>query len=612
MKNKRIIPLFITIVIIIAIVAVIGLTWLLKKPEPPLKRMAPTITKGTQISEILEPDDSFEASLLENIPSGTLIKFSPKGELVISPETSGKKGIFFTFAVKSKNKEEITTTIQLKKRKIGLLKLQKFSGKQYSHSFSRELTLKKSDEIIIEFQGNGSAVLNTPVIYEIIPEEKRKYIFAIALDTLRDDRIGTQRNGIQMTPSILKFKHDAAVFANTYAQSSWTLPSFTSFFTGLYEFNHQITRTTSLEKDKPLLMEQISDKFFTVNFNAGLWMEGKFGFSRGVDFFSVMSSPTDSYGGKVLFKSALDFLKKTNLPSVFMFLHTYQIHSPYAPPQKYLQKVLPDSKYQKLDSFFYKKQFNRGVAPEVRQAMEELYEVEIFAFDHFFQQFIHQLKELGIYDRSMIIFFSDHGEEFYEHKGWAHCHSLYNEAIKVPLFIKFPGNRYKGKVIKTNAGVIDILPTLIDFYHIDTASLNIPLDGTSLMPLLTDGKWEREHLFSSTSVTWLVKNIPPKFAVIKDNYKLIYNFPYSQESLDYFSEFGLPPSEDEMMVFDLSQEPDELNVMEETRKKSIMKEFIPLIKNIKEKIRTAMKRKRHATIHLTPQERKKLESLGYL
>ena len=543
-----------------------------------------------------------------HIADGQVLHFKGSGILTLSPEIRGKKGIFFTFQAVATDSGKIRTSIYLD-RKGKLIKLKTYLGHSYYHSFFREMKLMKQDRFRIEVQGNGILVANRPVIYDIVDIDKRKYVFVIALDTLRYDKVGATRNGVDLTPHISEFRRDCCEFTEAFAQSNWTLPSFMSFFTGQYEFNHQITRNSSLSADNPFLSRDLSKRFFTVNFNAGLWLKGKFGFSRGFDLFSVLSSPKDSLGGKVMFAQALDFLKRIQAPSVFMFLHTYQIHSPYAPPERFLKQVSEQSEYKKLDSFFYKKQFKNDVAPNLRLAMETLYDAEILAFDRFFGDFIRSLKDLNIYDRSMIVFLSDHGEEFYEHQGWAHCHSLYNEVIQVPLFIKFPGFRFKGKKIWENVGLIDVLPTVMDQYRI---SPNPQVDGLSLMPLLKGQAWDREQLLSSTSVAWLVRQIPPKLSLLRNRFKLIYNFRFTPEDLDYFAEFGTPPEVDDIQLFDLGKDRSEVSELTGKEKVRQLNHFRSELIRMKKTIVTVMKRKRLKNVTLSEEEKEKLRSLGYL
>ena len=110
-----------------------------------------------------------------------------------------------------------------------------------------------------------------------------------------------------------------------------------------------------------------------------------------------------------------------------------------------------------------------------------LYKAEIEYFDSEFGKFIDYLRSKNIYNRSLIFLFSDHGEEFFEHKGWGHGHTLYNEVSRIPLIIKFPHEKYRGKRISSNTGIIDIFPTLFNYLGIETT---YEPDGRSLMNLI--------------------------------------------------------------------------------------------------------------------------------
>jgi choline-sulfatase len=590
------------------LLAMIIVLWVTGPKKPTLTRIHFSILHTDPKIEKKDVPPDTDSQIRENIPLGRTLTFKSRGSLILRPEVEGRKGIFFTFKVISFGSDQVKTTIYLKRKKKEYV-LKNYLGTTYYHSFVKELTFLKDDAIGIELRGNGTIVVNRAVAYDVLEKEKRSYVFIIALDTLRHDKVGFSRNGVQLTPNISRFKKDCCDFFDTYAQSNWTLPSFMSFFTGLYEFNHQVTRDTSLEPSLPFLIEALSKKFFTVNFNAGLWLQGKFGFSRGFDFFSVISSPTDSRGGEKLFDRTIHFLKNTNVPSVLMFLHTYQIHSPYAPPEEFLKKLAPPTEEKKMDSFFYKKQFRVDIPQETRMFMEILYDAEILAFDHFFGEFIASLKDLGIYEQSMIIFLSDHGEEFYEHGGWAHCHSMYNEVIRVPLFIKFPGNKFRAETVHENVGLIDILPTVMDFYQI---KMDRKVDGMSLMPLLEKETNNRSRLFSSTSVSWLVKQIPPKFAILDGHFKAICHYEFSPENLDYFSEFGTPPETEKIQFFDVQADPNEISPVSHPQSQRLLNRFRKKINDIKNQIDFIVKKNRSKNVILSDEDQKKLKSLGYL
>ena len=108
----------------------------------------------------------------------------------------------------------------------------------------------------------------------------------------------------------------------------------------------------------------------------------------------------------------------------------------------------------------------KPLSKTMRENIINMYDADIEFLDHWFGYFIDELKKMGIYKKSIIIFLSDHGEEFYDHGGWDHGSSLYNEQIRVPLFIKFPESQYQNKRITNNVSLKDVFPTLLEFLKI--------------------------------------------------------------------------------------------------------------------------------------------------
>jgi len=94
------------------------------------------------------------------------------------------------------------------------------------------------------------------------------------------------------------------------------------------------------------------------------------------------------------------------------------------------------------------------------------------------------LKTRGLYEDSVIVVLSDHGDEFYEHGRFNHGHSLYDELIRVPLLIRFPGGAFGGRRIATPVELIDVVPTVLDFLG---HPMPDDLDGTSAWPLVQRG-----------------------------------------------------------------------------------------------------------------------------
>jgi arylsulfatase A-like enzyme len=122
---------------------------------------------------------------------------------------------------------------------------------------------------------------------------------------------------------------------------------------------------------------------------------------------------------------------------------------------------------------------------------------------------------------------SDHGEEFYEHRNWGHDHSLYNEVAHVPLLIKFPKSKFKGTVILHEVGLIDVMPTILAYYHIPLHPKAPPVDGVDLTRWINGEPLQRE-IISSISSGYYYRRDAFKIAIISNNTKLICNIPYEK------------------------------------------------------------------------------------
>lgn len=478
----------------------------------------------------------------------------------------------------------------------------------------KKMKLAKGDRLIAKFKGHGIAYLSKPVMYRQKPVIERKNIILVATDTLRWDMVGAKIKGKSLTPHLDEFKKDCAVFQQTYAQSPWTLPSFMSLFTGLYEYNHHVDTHRPLELSVPNLVQPLSQKFITWGYHSGMAMRKRWGFSRGFDYYHKLFQTGALFpkAGQTLFRKALWHLDEAQFPQAFYFLHSYQVHDPYTPPGEYLEKLNPNPLYRKLDVV------NQGapwktympVKKELKESMEELYKAEIHAYDAYFGNFIAGLKERGLYDNAMIVFMSDHGEEFYEHGGWAHSHNLYNEIIRVPLFIKFPGNGHKNVSVNTAVGIIDVLPTIMAYYGVETR--DIDLDGKNLLPLLKgENISSREYLVSSIAESRYIDNIPPKFALLKGDYKVIYNHKFSPDNLAYFKDWGLPPEVPGVEVFNIKEDPgdnNDLSAQMADLVKKVMPKLIEINKILRKNILEQQKNKKV----MDEEVKEQLKSLGYI
>lgn len=555
---------------------------------------------------------------LDGIPTldGCYFFLKGKKQIKIKPRMRGDVGFYsFVHFRGLRRKDVIDMSIRLysqgKSREVYRVATRHMAQPVFS-----DLSIKKSDMLVFQFKGRGAVYFSPPLLYRKAPAiepSKRRLVIMIGGDTFRGDQVGAKVNGVPLTPNIEAFAKDAVRFDNAIAQTSWTLPSFMSLFTGLNEYNHGVGIKHALPLDKPFLVQNLAKEFITIGFHGGKVMNPRWGFSRGFDYYKHFAPAGALYprGGRHVFNKGIETLKEKKFPDLFLFLHTYQVHAPYAPPLKYLHRLNKKPRFERLDIVNVNK-FEKTYLPvreDKKRALMELYQAEILAFDAFFGEFTAKLKKMELYDDAMIILLSDHGEEFFEHNGWGHSHSIYNEQVHVPLLIKFPKSKFKDKRIRRIVGLVDVMPTVLSYFNIKYPQR---LDGENLMPLLTDGHIERKkHVVTSISTGRNFDILPPRIAIFEEPYKLIYNEAYTRGAIDFYKKFAKPPIPPRFQLFNLSQDPGENNNTARSHKKikdRLMKILIKSRNLMMKRIAELGKSKKE----IDSEARKHLKSLGYL
>ncbi len=557
---------------------------------------------------------------LEEIPSvnGCYFYLRGKKQVGITPTVTGNTGFYTYLYFESLSKNNVIDfTLEIHREGENRI-ISQMAVSKASRPFFKDLETKKGDLLLLKFKGRGIVYLSQPIFYKKITGKgipRGKHIIFIGVDTLRGDQIGKHAGNIPLTPNMDRFITDAVYLENTYAQTSWTLPSFMSLFTGLNEYNHDVGIKDALNPDKPYLIEQISKEFITFAYHGGKVMNSRWGFSRGFDYYKKFQPAAALYprGGQHLFRKAVELLEKARFPNLFLFLHTYQVHAPYTPPEEFLHQLNKTPKYKNLEAVNYNEPAKTylPVDDRLKYSLKELYQAEVLAFDTYFGEFVRKLKELNIYDNAMIVLMSDHGEEFFEHNGWMHSHSLYDELIRVPAIIKFPNGQFKGKRVKGPAGIVDLMPTILSYYGIDYQAAK--LDGTNLMPLIQDnqkGKNSRRYVVSTISTGKYFEAIPTKIALLFDEYKLIYNDPFGREELEFFKDYALPPQVPKFELYNLTDDPAEIRNIVDTHKR-LKDKMMPVILEIHKKILQRLSG-RGKKKPLDKEVEDQLKSLGYL
>jgi arylsulfatase A-like enzyme len=343
------------------------------------------------------------------------------------------------------------------------------------------------------------------------PPPERPDIILISIDTLRADRLGGYGYPRPTSPAIDAFSRECVLFKNAISQSHYTAPAHMSIFTALSPFVHRIDNiepqgetVSTLSPEIPSLVEVLASLgYATIGMHGGANLDPQFGFGRGFDSYTADFYDWEKKQGADPrhLETVLNALRKRIRDSrreggpLFLFLHHFLCHDPYLEgPEdlryRFVESVpegLPDRREDPArvsDPGDEKNYFWNRVnlaEPDDRRYASDLYDGGVLYSDFLLREFLDCLRKEGVYDNAVVILLSDHGEEFYEHQGHLH-ENLFIENLHVPLMIKFPQGRGRGRVVETPVRTIDTLPSVFDYLGLPIAHR---VQGVSFIPLLT-------------------------------------------------------------------------------------------------------------------------------
>lgn len=291
-------------------------------------------------------------------------------------------------------------------------------------------------------------------------------VVLVSIDTLRADHLGCYGYAPPTSPAIDVFSASAVTFTQAIAQAPSTLHSHASMLTSLLPQHHRASwgARTPLPAEALTLAEVLhAAGYATAAFTGGGQMDRLFGLDQGFDSYDQPDSAT--FAATV--EAATPWLRRHAAERFFLFLHSYEPHHPYRPQARFLEAVgddyggsLPDA-----ISLDLLRQINSGQVTIDEADLQHIvaaYDAEIRSVDEGFGALVQTLRDLELWERTMVIFTSDHGEEFGERDkvGW-HSHSLYDELLRVPLLIKFPRDTFMGTRVDRQVRSLDIPPTVL-------------------------------------------------------------------------------------------------------------------------------------------------------
>jgi tetratricopeptide (TPR) repeat protein len=327
-------------------------------------------------------------------------------------------------------------------------------------------------------------------------------VVLISIDTLRSDHLPAYGYGKVETPALDALARDSVLYERAYSHVPLTLPSHTSILSGRLPGEHGVRDNVGYHfdaqrfPDLPVVLHQAG--YATGGAVSAFVLRGETGISTGFDYYDSQvdvqlsgAIGQSQRAGGITEGLLLSWLRRVagGGKPVFAFLHLYEPHSPYTPPEPFA------TRYRDLP-----------------------YDGEIATADAIVGDFLGELRRLGLYDRGLVVLLSDHGEGLGDHGEREHGLLLYREALQVPLLVKLPSSARHGQRITAPAELVDVFPTVL-------AAVGLPvpagLPGRSLLDLDRAGTPARE-IYSETEYPRLHFGWSELSSLIRDRFHYIH------------------------------------------------------------------------------------------
>jgi arylsulfatase A-like enzyme len=344
-------------------------------------------------------------------------------------------------------------------------------------------------------------------------------IIFFGIDSLRADHMSLYGYPRLTTPHMDRFAQGGAVFDRTYSAYIPTTPAYTSMFTGMDLFSHQVVALRhkgGLRPEVKTLAEVLRENGYTTTCVGFRGNPASRGFDTYIDFpgwgsWNEGRSPKAENLNKVAIPE-LDRLTKAKEPFL-LFLRHMDPHAPYLPPAPYERMfyhgVECDPKNRSMDPVMSFKPFRDFFASWMPPGISDKdyviaqYDGEVAYMDAAIETIFTALEAKGILDESIVVINSDHGETLYDHECYFDHHSMYDQTLHVPLILRYPGKVPAGLRVGGYNRHEDLMPTILELAGIESG---IRFDGKSLLPMIRGEVASYESEFYITECTWMRKH----------------------------------------------------------------------------------------------------------
>ncbi|MBU1043966.1 MAG: sulfatase [Candidatus Omnitrophica bacterium] len=365
----------------------------------------------------------------------------------------------------------------------------------------------KKIKIILIIIVLGFLLLGTKLYLE---HNAKPNIILITFDALRADHLGFQGYPKNTSPFLDALSKKSLTFTNCIAVSGTTVPAVSALFTSRFPYiDGAVTDQYTLGENYITLAEFLKGKGYnTLAIPGHYYLKTKFGFSRGFDYFD------DNYiefrtADEILARTIELFERKNNSGKFFLWIHFREPHSPYNPPEEYIERLdlpaVPEIS-QKAEYTIYGKK--RILTDKAVRELIARYDGNIKFADSNLRKIFDYLQKKNFFKKTIVIITADHGESLGEHNIFDH-NKLYYGILHVPLIIKIPGGQ--GKVVNNSVSAIDIFPTILDLLGYRKYISQLQLRGKSLLE-------------ESSSSDICFSEYPGVYSIIKENWRLYRDF----------------------------------------------------------------------------------------
>lgn len=359
-------------------------------------------------------------------------------------------------------------------------------------------------------------------------EAAGKNLLIILLDATRNDHLGYSGYGRKTSPNLDRLAARSITFTNAYSEASYTLASTGSLLTGLPPDYHGVISKyySSLDSEITTIGELFKEKgYFTGAISANPNFGRAFNYQQGFSAFRELFLQNPAPLAREFLMPFRQMLDQTKDKPFFIYLHIREPHDPFKMPPPFLggfQERFPNQSEEldKTGKAFHQSYIGDNDNVDL---LKKLYDENLAYGDWAAGRILSILKEKGLYQDTIKIFISDHGEAIGENGMIGHGHVLYQPAIRIPLLIQIPGIEHFS--INKPATTSDLIKT---FAHL--LELSYPYAELSRGKNLFDLPRQRRLLARSINVFGY-----PGYTIVQHPFKLIVRFPLKPAGIKLFN-----------------------------------------------------------------------------